>query len=77
MIQLTATSRIFLGIALLDFPKGIDGICASISRQFDLDPMNGSVFAFRNRRGTQIKLLFYDGTGFWLCIKRLSKGVFW
>jgi hypothetical protein len=34
------------------------------------------VFVFRNRRGTAVKVLVYDGQGFWLCQKRLSKGRF-
>ncbi len=36
--------------------------------------MDGSIFVFRNRRGTSLKLLCYDGQGFWLCQKRLSQG---
>jgi transposase len=40
------------------------------------DPFSGSVFVFRNRRGTAIKLLAYDGQGYWLCQKRLSEGRF-
>jgi len=36
--------------------------------------MNGAIFVFRNRRGTSLKLLCYDGQGFWLCQKRLSQG---
>src|SRR5690606_11369270 len=40
------------------------------------DPFSGTVFAFRNRRGTAVKLLVYDGQGFWLCHKRLSTGRF-
>ena len=40
------------------------------------DPFGGALFVFRNRRGTAIKLLAYDGQGFWLCHKRLSQGRF-
>ena len=40
------------------------------------DPFSGSLFVFRNRRGTTIKLLFYDGQGYWMCQKRLSQGRF-
>ena len=36
--------------------------------------MDGAIFVFRNRRGTALKLLCYDGQGFWLCHKRLSAG---
>ncbi len=40
------------------------------------DPFSGAVYVFRNRRRTAIKLLVYDGQGFWLCHKRLSTGKF-
>ena len=77
MIQLTPSSKILLGIDPIDFRKGIDGICKTVKTDFELDPMVGTVFVFINRKGTQIRLLTYDGSGFWLCTKRLSKGVFW
>lgn len=41
-----------------------------------MDPFSGVVFIFKNRKGTTIKTLVYDGQGFWLCTKRLSKGKF-
>ena len=77
MIQLTPTSKILLRIAPLDFRRGIDGICRTIKQEFDLDPMEGTGFVFKNRSGTQIKILTFDGSGFWLLTKRISKGVFW
>jgi transposase len=40
------------------------------------DPFSGYVFVFRNKGRTSIKILMYDGQGFWLCQKRLSKGRF-
>jgi transposase len=40
------------------------------------DPMTGALFVFRNRRATAMKVLVYDGQGFWLCQKRLSAGHF-
>jgi len=77
MIQLTPSTKIFIAIEPLDFRKGIDGISSVIKAEFSKDPMAGSVFVFINRRKTGVKLLSYDGSGFWLCSKRLSKGVFW
>ena len=38
--------------------------------------MSGCAFVFRNRKGTAVKILLYDGQGFWLCQKRLSQGRF-
>jgi transposase len=59
-----------------DFRRGIDGLARQAREELIEDPFCGCVFVFRNRRGTAIKLLFYDGQGFWLCHKRLSSGRF-
>jgi len=76
MIQTTPQMRILVAVQPADFRKGIDGlagVCRNVLRQ---DPFSGCVFVFRNRRATAIKCLIYDGQGFWLCQKRLSKGRF-
>lgn len=75
MLQLTPQMRILVAVDPVDFRTGIDGLCG-ICRQALGDPLSGSVFVFRNRRGTAIKVLAYDGQGFWLCQKRLSQGKF-
>ncbi len=74
MLQLTPQSRIFLAREPADFRRGIDGLAALCRQQLGEDPMDGAIFVFRNRRGTSLKLLCYDGQGFWLCQKRLSQG---
>lgn len=74
MIQLTPQSRIFIAIDPEDFRKGIDGIANSCRQKLDADPFSGAIFVFRNRSRTAIKILAYDGAGFWLCMRRLSKG---
>lgn len=76
MIQLTPHMRIILSVEPADFRKGIDGlarICRSILKS---DPFSGYLFVFMNKRKTAIKMLVYDGQGFWLFQKRLSKGRF-
>jgi len=76
VIQFTAQQRILVAIEPADFRKGIDGL-AQLARSVLLaDPFVGTVFVFRNRRATAIKLLYYDGQGFWCCHKRLSRGRF-
>jgi transposase len=76
MLQLTPQSRIFLATEPVDFRKGIDGLAAVCRLVLREQPFSGAVFVFRNRAATTIKLLCYDGQGFWLCTKRLSQGTF-
>jgi len=76
MIQLTAHMRILVAIEPADFRKGIDGLARVCREQLNHDPFKGTVFVFRNCRATAVKILVYDGQGFWLCQKRLSKGRF-
>ena len=76
MLTITAEHKIYIACQAVDFRKGIDGYAAVCRRQFNLDPFSGHCFIFRNRQHTAIKVLLYDGTGFWLCHKRLSKGRF-
>lgn len=76
MIQITPQMRILLCINAVDFRKGIDGLSGICRAQLEKDPFSGAVFVFVNRRRTAIKVLVYDGQGFWLCQKRLSRGHF-
>lgn len=76
MIQLTPQMRIFVAVEAADFRKGIDGLCQVCRSVLKSDPFSGAVFVFRNRCRTAIKILVYDGQGYWLCHKRLSKGKF-
>ena len=76
MIQLTAQTRILVAIEPTDFRRGIDGLARQAKSELASDPFSGCLFVFRNRRKTAIKILAYDGQGFWLCQKRLSTGRF-
>src|SRR6266540_4241987 len=76
MIQLTPQMRLVVAVVPVDFRRGIDGLARVCRELLSADPLSGTVFAFRNRRATAIKLLTYDGQGFWLCQKRLSQGRF-
>jgi transposase len=76
MIQITPQMRLLVAVAPADFRRGIDGLARVCREALGADPFSGTLFVFRNRRGTAIKLLAYDGQGFWLCQKRLSKGKF-
>jgi transposase len=76
VISISPTMRIFVATEPADFRRGIDGLAALCRQRLEQDPMSGCAFVFRNRRGTAIKILLYDGQGFWLCQKRLSQGRF-
>jgi transposase len=76
MIQTSASMRILVAVEPVDFRRGIDGLAAICRQQLQRDPMNGWAFVFRNRSGMAVKILLYDGQGFWLCQKRLSSGKF-
>ena len=76
MIQITPQMRIFVAVEPADFRKGIDGLAQVCRQVLKQDPFSGYLFIFKNKRANSIKILVYDGQGFWLCQKRLSKGRF-
>jgi len=76
MIHITAQMRVLVAIESVDGRKGIDSLVRVCQEKLSEDPISGCVFIFRSRRGTSIRLLSYDGQGYWLAQKRLSKGRF-
>ena len=68
--------RVFVAREPLDFRNRIDGTAAACRNRLQQDPMNGALFVFRNRAATMIRILVYDGQGFWNMTKRLSNGRF-
>jgi transposase len=76
MIQVTAQMRVLVAVEACDFRRGIDGLARQCREVLGADPFSGTVFVFCNRRKTAVKLLTYDGQGFWLAHKRLSAGHF-
>ncbi len=76
MIQIMPQMKILLCVEAVDFRKGIDGMSQVCRQRMKSDPFSGYVFVFRNKRKTSLKVLSYDGQGFWICQKRLSKGRF-
>ncbi|MGE0490089.1 MAG: IS66 family insertion sequence element accessory protein TnpB [Vulcanimicrobiota bacterium] len=74
MLQLTPHMRILVAIEPVDGRKGIDSLAALCRQKLLEDPFSGAVFLFINRRRTAVRVLCYDGGGYWLAQKRLSKG---
>lgn len=76
MIQVPAQAQVVVMHESVNFRKGIDGMTAVARLVLEKEPMDGTFFVFRNKGRHMLRLLFYDGSGFWLCTKRLSKGTF-
>jgi transposase len=76
MLQLTPQMKILVAIEPIDGRKGIDSLAQACREKLSEDPFSGAVFLFRSRSKSSILALFYDGNGFWIAKKRLSKGTF-
>ena len=76
MIQITPQMRILVALEAVDGRKGIDSLARLCQEKLEAYPFSGWLFVFRSRRRTAIRILVYDGQGYWLAQKRLSKGRF-
>jgi transposase len=76
MIPLGPATRIYLAVGATDMRKGFEGLSDLVRHQFKEDPLSGHLFVFANRRKTRLKVLYWDGSGLWICAKRLEKGCF-
>lgn len=76
MLSLDPQTPVFIFNKAIDFRCGIDKLIIIVKNLILSDPYSGAFFMFRNRRMTGAKLLMFDGTGFWLCQRRLSEGRF-
>ena len=68
--------QVWLAVEPVDMRRGIDGLSLKIQQALGRSPCDGTAYAFRNRSGNRIKLLVWDGTGVWLCVRRLHQGRF-
>ncbi len=74
MIQISPGACIFVINSAVSFKTRIKGMVAYCRDILECEPMDGAYFVFRNRSGVMVRVLFYDGDGFWLCEKRFSSG---
>jgi transposase len=76
MIPLTPATRIYLAPGATDLRKSFEGLADLVAHRFQGDPLSGHLYLFTNRKRNRIKLLYHDGTGTWVCAKRLGAGGF-
>jgi transposase len=76
MLSFTGGLKIFVALEPCDLRKSFDGLEGLVRERLREDPRTGALFVFTNRRHTRLKVLYWDGTGLWLLMKRLEKGTF-
>ena len=76
MMPVGPATRIFLAAGATDLRKSFEGLSDLVTHQFKEDPLSGHLYVFANRRKNRIKLLYFDGSGTWVCAKRLPQGCF-
>lgn len=76
MLNFSHDTRVFLFMEAVDMRKSFRGLCLLAESVLKQDPASGHWFAFINRRRDRLKLLGWDGQGFWIWYKRLETGVF-
>lgn len=76
MFGLTTATRVFVAAGATDMRKGVDGLFGLVRDALGEDPLSGHLFLFANRARTRVKVLVFDGSGLWVCSKRLEKGRF-
>jgi transposase len=69
-------TKIYVAIEAVDMRKGFDGLYGLVRDRLGQDPLSGYLFLFSNRTRTRLKALVWDGSGLWVCAKRLEKGRF-
>jgi len=76
MLNLSSVVKIYVYLPPTDMRKGFNGLSGIVRSEFDADPTDGSLFVFINRRRDRLKLLHFDGGGFWLYYRLLEAGTF-
>jgi transposase len=76
MFGLGPATRIYVGLEAVDMRKGFEGLFGLVRDYLGQDPLSGHLFLFSNRGRTRIKAIVWDGSGLWVCAKRLERGRF-
>jgi len=76
MLEFDHGATVYIACGATDLRKSFSSLSAIVKLKFHLDPYSKCMFAFCNRSRSLIKILQWDGSGFWLLIKRLDRGTF-
>lgn len=76
MFGLGLATKIYIAVEAVDMRKGFEGLYGLVRDHLGQDPLSGHLFLFTNRSKTRLKALVWDGSGLWVCAKRLEKGCF-
>jgi len=76
MLSFSGGLKVFVAVDACDMRKGFNGLAGLVSEKLKEDFRSGALFVFSNRSHTRLKILCWDGTGLWICSKRLEKGRF-
>lgn len=74
MFALSAATKVYLAAEATDLRKGFEGLCAMVEGVLEEAPLSGHVFLFANAARTRLKVLVWDGSGLWVCTKKLGRG---
>jgi transposase len=76
MFGIGPATRIYLAAGATDMRQGFEGLYGLVRDRLQLEPLSGHLFLFTNAQRNRLKVLFWDGSGLWVCAKRLEKGRF-
>jgi transposase len=76
MLNLSTATRVFVALQPVDMRQGFNGLYGQVRSVLQQDPLSGHWFVFTNKSRNRLKVLFWDGSGLWVCAKRLEKGTF-
>ena len=76
MLSLSPATRVFVALTPVDMRQSFNGLHAQVQSLLQENPLSGHIFVFSNRLRNRVKILFWDGSGLWVCAKRLERGRF-
>ena len=76
MLSISPATRVFVALTPVDMRQSFNGLHAQVQSLLQEDPLSGHIFVFSNRLRNRVKILFWDGSGLWVCAKRLERGRF-